>query len=381
MQPWNSVKVTFDIPKEAAERLHLLAIQGNVRLIELGILSVEIVGQSNAIVVNSNNNNNANAATAAAATTTTTANPTTNSKDFPVPSASAAATTTTTIKTPVNSIEAIPSSSLTTQNVAYDTKIDDHRAKRVKLETETDQPTYITLTNHSNNNNTNFPYKSSTTVNLMQPPPPSTMAPPVGHYITQPNPPILHRQTSSTNNNYGRISYSNSISPTHPTYLNSHIFLSFSFINIVFSLYFLGGKHPPLPPSPNPYPTNSTLDNNSTLSNGIGNEMHNYPHHESWSTYVDHTNTYKMKVNGIRSNHYYPQQQQLVLSDGSSSSTSTATNVYCTPQPTQYDMRRCESNLPQMTTSITNIPNSYGNWLFIEKIKRAFHSISDGSST
>jgi hypothetical protein len=70
VQPWNSVKVTFDIPKEAADRLHLLAAQGNVRLIELGILSVEIVGQSNAIVVNSNNNN---------ATTPTTTNPTTNS--------------------------------------------------------------------------------------------------------------------------------------------------------------------------------------------------------------------------------------------------------------------------------------------------------------
>jgi putative nucleic acid binding protein len=77
VQPWNSVKVTFDIPKEAADRLHLLAIQGNVRLIELGILSVEIVGQSNTIVVN-NNNNNATATTTTAAATTT--NPTTNSK-------------------------------------------------------------------------------------------------------------------------------------------------------------------------------------------------------------------------------------------------------------------------------------------------------------
>lgn len=71
VQPWNSVKVTFDIPKEAADRLHLLAVQGNVRLTELGILSVEIVGQSNAIVVNSNNNN-----------ATTTTNPTTNSIDY-----------------------------------------------------------------------------------------------------------------------------------------------------------------------------------------------------------------------------------------------------------------------------------------------------------
>jgi hypothetical protein len=84
--------------------------------------------------------------------------------------------------------------------------------------------------------------------------------------------------------------------------------------------------------------------------------MHNYPHHEPWSNYVDHTNNYKMKVNGIRSNHYYPQQQQLVLSDAPSSSS----NIYGTPQSAQYDMRRCETNLPQMATSTTNIQNSYG---------------------
>jgi hypothetical protein len=84
--------------------------------------------------------------------------------------------------------------------------------------------------------------------------------------------------------------------------------------------------------------------------------MHNYHHHDSWSTYVDHSNNYKMKVNGIRSNHYYPQQQQLVLSDGPSSS---STNIYCTQQPTQYEMRRCETNIPQMTTATTNIQNSY----------------------
>jgi hypothetical protein len=105
------------------------------------------------------------------------------------------------------------------------------------------------------------------------------------------------------------------------------------------------------------------MDNNPALSNGMGNDMHNYHHHESWSTYVDHSNNYKMKVNGIRSNHYYPQQQQLVLSDGpssSSSSSSSSSNIYCTQQQTQYDMRRCETNIPQMTTSTTNIQNSYG---------------------
>jgi len=52
VQPWNSIKVTFDIPKDAADRLRLLAIEGNIRLIDLGIISVEIVGQSNPIVVN-----------------------------------------------------------------------------------------------------------------------------------------------------------------------------------------------------------------------------------------------------------------------------------------------------------------------------------------
>lgn len=90
--------------------------------------------------------------------------------------------------------------------------------------------------------------------------------------------------------------------------------------------------------------------------------MHNYHHPDSWSTYIDHSNNYKMKVNGMRSNHYYPQQQQLILSDGPSpSSSSTPSNIYCTPQQqTQYDMRRCETTVPQMTTSTTNIQNSYG---------------------
>jgi hypothetical protein len=52
VQPWNSVKVTFDIPKEAADRLRLLAIEGNICLIDLGIISIDIPGQSNTIVIN-----------------------------------------------------------------------------------------------------------------------------------------------------------------------------------------------------------------------------------------------------------------------------------------------------------------------------------------
>ncbi|CAF3164872.1 unnamed protein product [Rotaria socialis] len=54
IQPWNSVKVTFDMPKEAVDRLRLLATEDNLHLVELGILSVEIVGQTNVILVNNN---------------------------------------------------------------------------------------------------------------------------------------------------------------------------------------------------------------------------------------------------------------------------------------------------------------------------------------
>jgi hypothetical protein len=131
-------------------------------------------------------------------------------KDLSVPSSA------TTAKTPVDSIESTASSS-STHSFPYDNKTDDHRHKRVKIENDNDQQTYSSL----NNNNNNFPYKSSTTVNLMQPPPPSNIGHPVGHYISQQNPQILHRQPTPTNN-YGRITYPNSISPTHPTYLNSN---------------------------------------------------------------------------------------------------------------------------------------------------------------
>ncbi|CAF1340678.1 unnamed protein product [Rotaria magnacalcarata] len=54
IQPWNSVKVTFDMPKEAVDRLRLLATEDTLHLNELGILSVEIVGQTNVILVNNN---------------------------------------------------------------------------------------------------------------------------------------------------------------------------------------------------------------------------------------------------------------------------------------------------------------------------------------
>ena len=57
VEPWNSVRVTFNIPRDAAQRLKLLAQQGDSTLKQLGVLAVQIDGdQSISLTIAGRNN-------------------------------------------------------------------------------------------------------------------------------------------------------------------------------------------------------------------------------------------------------------------------------------------------------------------------------------
>jgi hypothetical protein len=114
---------------------------------------------------------------------------------------------------------------------------------------------------------------------------------------------MIHQTSPSLINNYGSLSRTNNITATQQSYLNSNT-TNMSMFSLVCSDYITGGK-PPVSSSSsssssNSYSIISTI-NNTTPSNGIGDEMQNFHHRhhyqpESWSTYTDYSNNYKMKV-------------------------------------------------------------------------------------
>ena len=59
VEPWNSVRVTFNIPREAAIRLKQLAQQGNTQLKDLGVLAVQIQDQHISLTIAGRNNEHA----------------------------------------------------------------------------------------------------------------------------------------------------------------------------------------------------------------------------------------------------------------------------------------------------------------------------------
>ena len=142
-------------------------------------------------------------------------------KDLSVPTSSSSSSSSsssaiaTITKNAIDSHEPAVSSS-SAHGFPFDNKTDEHRPKRVKIENGSEQQNYSSVNN--------FSYKPPATVNLMQPS--STISHSVSHCPHQQVPQVVQRSpvpSHTPTSNYGRMPYPNSISPTHPTYLNSEI--------------------------------------------------------------------------------------------------------------------------------------------------------------